>query len=301
MAAVRLEQWLARLDDAQVGDSRQAIALCLDVLAKAPGPAVGRAAGLLGRLDASLLGAAALDAFARLGQDGVKLDPGCMGRLALADGLLEGEWPQLEPWWTGLHTVQWEAVWGGRVDTAAGLRGRCALGVVRVGDPRAPLALAGLLADGEPEARRGAVRALREAPEAWALPLLAHRAMAQVEDMDLQLDLYQGLLEREDSLAFELVAEAMEAKREESREAAAIALGEMGGVRGATLLWTSLEKGFRAENRRAAWIGLALSRCDEGRMTLLRFLENAPNATRREAADALVGLRDDELDALLKR
>lgn len=301
MAVVRLEQWLARLDEAREGEPIQAVPLCVEVLAKAPGPAVARAAGLLAHLDGSALGAVALDAFSRLGEEGVKLDPGCMGRLALVEALLEVEWPQHEPWWTGLHTVQWEAVWGGRVDTAAGLRGRCALGVVRVGDPRASLALARLLADGEPEARRGAVRALREAPEAWALPLLAHRATAQVEDMDLQLDLYLGLLEREDALAFDLVADALDSKREDSREAAAIALGERGGVRGAALLWATLEEGFRAEERRAAWIGLALSRSAEGREALFRFLENAPSTTRREAAEALEGLRDQELDALLRR
>lgn len=299
--ASRLEQWLARLDAARDGEASQRLTLCQEALAKAPGAAVARAAGFLRQQECPGWEHLAVDAFERLGVDGAKVDPGCLGRLALAEALLEVEWPQSEPWWSGLQTVQWEAVWGGRVDAAAALRGRCALGFVRCGDPRGAVALAALLADAEPECRQGAVRALREAPELWALPLLAHRAVADVESMDLQLDLFQGLLERDNDSAFQLVATALRLGRPETREAAAIALGEQGAAPGALLLWALLDEAVLPHARRAAWLGLALSRCAEGRQALLAHLKDAPRALRHEAAEALEGLRDKELEALLER
>jgi len=296
---MRLDHWLARLEAAREQDATSAAALCHEALHKAPGAAVARAMGLLRRLGHEGHGALATEAFERLCADGLKQDPGCLGRRAVAEGLLALDWLPCEPWWSGVELVQWEPVWGGRVDTAAGLRGLCALGLVRCGDARAPLALARLLADKESEARRGAVRALREAPEAWALPLLAHRALLGVEDLDAQLDLLHGLLERDQSQAFHFVARELRHPREESREAAAIALGERGGAGGAALLWSLLEEALLPNQRRAAWIGLALSRCAEGRDALLAHLSVAPRHVRGEAALALEGLRDEELDAAL--
>jgi hypothetical protein len=183
------------------------------------------------------------------------------------------------------------------VDAAAGLRGLCALGLVRAEDPRAPLALARLLADSQSEARRGAIRALREAPESWALPLLAHRALLCTEDVDAQLDLFHGLLEREQGEAFQLVADFLAGSWEEGREAAAIALGERGGEPGARLLWDSLDEEPLRERRRPLWLGLALARGEAGRGELLSRLAGAGRELKREVELALDGVLDDELRA----
>jgi len=293
MKTPRTEQWLARLRAA--AEEPGAAALCLEALRAAPGPVVARAMGLLRRLGHDGHAEEAREAFARLCREGRAGDPGCAGRRALAEGLLALDWSQSEPWWTGVTLVQWEPVFGGRVDAAAGLRGLCALGLARAGDARAPLALARLLADPEAEARRGAVRALREAPASWALPLLAHRALLRAEDLDGQLELFHGLLEREDPQAFALVAGFLDEAWEEGREAAAIALGERGGAEGAHLLWAALEEELLPQRRRPFWLGLALSRCEEGRGLLLARLPGSPPARRREAAQALEGLHDEEL------
>jgi len=171
-------------------------ACCLEALDQAPGAGVARALGQLRRLGHEGYAQVALRAFDRLCVEGRQGDPGCLGRMAVAESLLSLDWSHPEPWLGGMVLVQWEPVFGGRVDAAAGLRGLCALGLVRSGDSRAPVALARLLADPQGEARRGAIRALREAPEDWALPLLAHRALCRNEDLDAQLDLFHGLLER---------------------------------------------------------------------------------------------------------
>jgi HEAT repeat protein len=294
-----LDHWLDRLEQARSLDPADRAAVCLETLAEAPGPAVARALKGLRRLGHDGYAETALAAFPRLCHDGLRIDPGCAGRRAIAEGLLALDWTQSEPWWEGLGIVQWEPVYGGRVDAGAGLRGLCALGLVRSGDTRAPLALARLLADPEVEARRGAVRALREAPSLWALPLLAHRALLRAEDLDAQLDILHGLLEREDEAAFHLVADLLADADGESREAAAIALGERGGDAGARLLWCRLAEEVLPPRRRPLWLGLALSRCDEGRPRLLRHLATAPAMQVREAAWALDGLRDEELTTVL--
>lgn len=299
MAKLRLDHWLDGLERVRESASPDALQYCLQAVEQAPGAAVARAMALLRRLGHEGHGGQAALAFERLCADGLKADPGCLGRMALLEGLLALDWPGPEPWWSGLHLVQWEPVWGGRVDTAAGLRGLCALGLLRSADARAPLALAILLADRECEARQGAVRALREAPESWALPLLAHRAVMGVEELDAQLDLLHGLLEREQAQAFQLVAAQLQSESESSREAAAIALGERGGPEGAGLLWDFLDHNLLPQERRAAWIGLALSRCAEGREALLDQIATMPAVRRREVAEALSGLRDADLELAL--
>lgn len=296
---MKLESWLRRLEEARETDPSTSVGICLDALQQAPGAVVVRALGQLRRLGHDGFAEAALTAFPRLCHDGRRTDPGCAGRMAIAEGLLALEWNHTEPWHTGISLVQWEPVFGGRVDTAAGLRGLCALGLVRAEDARAPLALARLLADSQGEARRGAIRALREAPESWALPLLAHRALLRTEDVDAQLDLFHGLLEREHAAAFELVADFLCADWEEGREAAAIALGERGGEPGARRLWECLDAEPLRERRRPYWLGLALSRAEAGRGELLARLGTGGRELKREVELALDGVLDDALRAAL--
>lgn len=296
---MKLEAWLQRLEEARLLEGAGRVDCCLEALRLAPGTAVVRALGQLRRLGHDAFAEAALDAFPRLGADGRRLDPGCAGRVAIAEALLALDWSLPEPWRTGIALVQWEPVFGGKVDSAAGLRGLCALGLVRAEDPGAPLALARLLADPQSEARRGAIRALREAPESWALPLLAHRALLRTEDLDAQLDLFHGLLEREQDEAFSLVAGFLLDDWAEGREAAAIALGERGGPAGARLLWRCLDEEPLRERRRPLWLGLALARGDEGRGELLARLRTAGRELKREVDSALDGVLDDELRACL--
>lgn len=299
MASSSLQRWLGRLDEARGQEAGACAACCLEVLQHAPGAAVARALGQLRRLGHEGYALAALGAFQRLCGEGRGGDPGCLGRMAVAESLLCLEWNHPEPWLGGLSVVQWEPVFGGRVDAAAGLRGLCALGLVRSGDARAPLALARLLADPQGEARRGAIRALREAPEEWALPLLAHRALCRDEDVDAQLDLFHGLLERGGEDTRGLVAGFLADSWEEGREAAAIALGERGGDEGAELLWARLEEEPLRPARRPLWLGLSLSRAEAGRGRLLATLRAADRERRREVEAALDGVLDDELRTVL--
>ena len=57
----------------------------------------------------------------------------------------------------GMRYEQWEPVYGGRVDTAANLRGRCAVMLARMRYPEAHIELVRLLVDAEAPARLAAV------------------------------------------------------------------------------------------------------------------------------------------------
>ncbi len=71
-----------------------------------------------------------------------------------------------------------EPVWGGTADTAADVRGTCAIGLVATGYPRALVAIAALLYDAEPDARLGAIRAAANGTPREAELLLRSKALA---------------------------------------------------------------------------------------------------------------------------
>jgi hypothetical protein len=76
-------------------------------------------------------------AFERLGHDGVKRDPACPGKTAIARCLRDLDAGAEEVLLVGVRTVQREPVWGTSVDTAAELRGVCVMGLVERQHPRA--------------------------------------------------------------------------------------------------------------------------------------------------------------------
>ena len=75
-----------------------------------------------------------------------------------------------------------EPVWGGTADTAADVRGTCALGLVATGYPRALVAIAQLLYDAEPDTRVGAIRAAANGAPREAELLLRSKALAGDEE-----------------------------------------------------------------------------------------------------------------------
>jgi hypothetical protein len=83
------------------------------------------------------VGAAAVlvDAFRRLLPGGSKHDPGCVAKLAIVKALVELDDAAAEVFFAGTRYVQMEASWGPPVDTAAEMRGICAIGLARMGHP----------------------------------------------------------------------------------------------------------------------------------------------------------------------
>lgn len=300
MSARGLRVRLDELREAEAAGPQQARAAALEALGSGQGALQARAASLLRKLDAGESAPRLAEALAeQLAGDGQK-DGGAVGKLALARALLVFGWTDAALWSAAVRCVQFEPVWGGRVDAAAGLRAVAALGLVRSSAVDAGLELARLLADGEREARAGAVEALREAPSLWALPLLLLASRSE-RDPALLADLLEGLLER-GGLSPDDLREELAGADDERREAAALALAAAGGDEALDLLLEALVEQPLPAARRGLWLGLLGLRGDDSRDRLSDWLRSAGADHRPEAAETAAALGEEDwtrrLDAL---
>jgi HEAT repeat protein len=171
------EQWLEVL--AELKMSGEASADGLDEIRRAlksrSNHVVARAARLVPKLGIYDFEVELVAAFRRMLENPVTRDPNCAAKTAVARALCDLESNRCEVFLTGVRHVQLEPVFGGRVDTAAELRGVCGMGLAAAGHPKAALNLARLLADPEPVARQSAARSLALLGPLAALPLLAHK------------------------------------------------------------------------------------------------------------------------------
>jgi len=88
---------------------------------------VGRAAAIIGELRLEELIPDLLVAFDRFFEEPVKADPQCLAKNAIAQALKDLGHHAAAAYVRGIVHVQLEPTWGGRADSAAALRGTCAL------------------------------------------------------------------------------------------------------------------------------------------------------------------------------
>jgi len=167
-----------------------------------------------------------LAAYRRFLDKPVKSDPNCYAKKAIARALVALDCEDVEFFLAGVKLTQMEPVWGGTADTAADVRGTCALGLVATGYPRALVATAALLYDPEPDARVGAVRAAANGSPREAELLLRSKVLAGDADPSIVGECFSALMAvaPEESLAF--VAKWLANSDAALRELAALALGE---------------------------------------------------------------------------
>jgi HEAT repeat protein len=140
---------------------------------------VAKAASLAGDLFLADLLPDLLAAFARALEDATKSDPQCWAKNAIAKSLKDLGHRDAEVFLSGLHHIQKEPVWGGSVDTAATLRGTCALALIdcQLDDLSMLTHLADALADPEKVVRVDAAVALSRAGIPEAAPLLRFKTL----------------------------------------------------------------------------------------------------------------------------
>ena len=165
------------------------------------------------------------EAFDRFMVKPVQSDPGCAAKEAIVDALQQMGVAAGELYAKGIAHRQMEPVWGGRVDTAARLRGLCGIGFARIRDERTLAELAVLLADPEPEARRMAAQALAYNADPAAVPLLRYKSLVGDEDGEVLMEAMRALLELDPSRSVDFIANFLREERGEMAEAAALALG----------------------------------------------------------------------------
>ncbi len=133
-------------------------------------------------------------AFERFMVDPAKTDPGCAAKAAIADALYELEANAEGTFLGGIHHRQPEPVWGGSVDTAAELRGTCALGLVRMNHRDMMDLLADLLVDPEPTARAMAAQAVAYTGDDRAAPLLRLKLLTGDDNVDVMAEGFAALM-----------------------------------------------------------------------------------------------------------
>lgn len=237
-------------------------------------------------------------AFERFMVTPVKTDKGCKAKIALADAMYRTESRDAPLFRIGMRHVQPEPVWGGSQDTAAELRGICAMALAQISPPDVIEELADLLADKEPNARALCARALGASGREEALPLLRFKLHIGDPSSEVMLECFSALLSLCPERALPVCAAALDADDEERRDAAALALGQSRREEALPLL-TALAERVSILERRTPLLAIAMLRTSSAFEYLMQLVQDAPSSHAAHAVRALAVHRYD--DALLAR
>ena len=254
---------------------------------------VASAAGLIAELDIRGLAKELEATFDRFMRNPTKTDKGCSAKAALADALYRTEESAHALFLTGIRHVQMEPVYGGKADTAARLRGVCALGLVRINYPDVLAELAELLADAEPAARRSAARAIGYHESELGLPLLRLKLLSGDDDAEVIAECLAALLKIGPESSLPFVGRLLERADRETCQAAALALGESRVPDALALLRDLWERSDAAELRRTALLAIATLRHDQALEFLLALIAEGTGPSARDAIEALAIYKDD--------
>ncbi len=256
-------------------------------------PVVARAARLAVELARSDLAEELTATFRRFLDDPRARDPGCAAKTALAGALVDLELPEIEVFRRGIHVVQWEPVYGGRVDVAAELRAHCAVGLSGTADQQVINDLADLLADPEPAARSGAIRAIAASGRLEGPPLLRFKARLGDDNPEVLGECFSALLAVDPEGSFNVVVDALDSEDDAVAEAAALALGGSRLEPAFVVLRDAAERFVCGERRRMMLTSIALLRLDVAVDHLLELAMDGPIGTASDAVRALAVLRHD--------
>lgn len=262
-------------------------------LAESSGIAVAAAAAIIGDTPLTALLPLLPAAFDRLVASGADHDKGCRGKLAIAAALLKNEMEAAPLFLTGIRLVQREPIWGGSVDTAASLRGTCALGLAMLDHREAMEEIAVLLADPESQARAHAAVALGNIGRTESIPLLRFKCLVGDDSPEVITECFSSLLSLRGDQALPFVASFLDGKSEATAESAALALGQSRRDAALPLLRDFADRA-RPALLRSALLALGLLRSAAATDALLAAVEKAPVPTATHALSALAIQRGDE-------
>jgi hypothetical protein len=144
------------------GNLEKSVTTLRTIIKKQGGVVVAKAAELAAEWNITELAQDLHDAFYRLREDGLDVDPQCWGKAAIIKALYELAWQDTKLFVDGCKTVQPEPVYGGKGDSATSVR-TAAIGVLAQLPTADTLTvmntLADLLADESPKVRAEAARA----------------------------------------------------------------------------------------------------------------------------------------------
>ena len=230
MAKQKFDQQLAALEDLRQSPASPSTTESLrKALANRNNFIVAKASKIAAELGLKELIPDLLAALDRFFTDPVKSDPQCWAKKALFQAFADLGHNQADVYVRGLKHIQMEPVWGGQQDTAAPVRGACALALVECRDV-SDIALLGhlieALADTDKTVRVEAARAIGRIDRPEAALLLRLRALVGDEEPEVLGACFSALLSIEGRAGIAFVSRFLEAKGDEGAEAA-LAIGLM--------------------------------------------------------------------------
>ena len=252
------------------------------------------AAEIIGETELADLEPDLVAAFGAFMRNPAKTDPGCQAKIAITNALRVCECPAEGEFLQGVHHVQMEPVWGGQVDTAAPLRGACALGLVQMRSRHALLELAHLLADTESDARIAAARALAYTGDAASVPLLHFKILTGDAHVAVLYECFLAVLKLDVETSLSFVADYLKSADPAIAESAALALGESRQASAFAVLRDAWEETFDAELRRTLLLALATLRSEPAIDCLLDIVRNEARVHADAALEALQMYQRDE-------
>lgn len=235
-----------------------------------------------------------VEAFARFMVNPVKTDPQCVAKTAIVQALYRLDAREPEIFINGISHVQMEPVWGGQVDTAAPMRGYCALALVNIDPLGCMIPLAGLLADPEADARMSAAKAIGVSHNEAGIPLLRFKILMGDPHPQVMCDCFGALLKLDPEASLGFVAHYLDDEQATIAEAAAIALGESHLAQAFGFLENAWEATFDRERRQSFLTGMAMLRQERAFIFLLELIENAAQVHADDAVQALDMYRYDD-------
>jgi hypothetical protein len=221
-------------------------------------------------------------------------DKGCYAKTAIVQALYELEMNDLDVFLRGIHHVQMEPIWGGSADTAAELRGVCALGLVRANYNDVMNELAELVVDPDPSARLNAVRAIGYSEnDLVGAPMLRMKLLSGDEHPEVIVEAFASLMKLAPAKQVKFVARFLEKPDAEMREMALLALGQSRQPAAFDLLQSMYEREIRVDKRRVFLQPIALTRLPAGHQFLLHVIADEPRDLAIAAIEALKPYRSD--------
>jgi hypothetical protein len=291
----KLDELLASLAEVREEPTSEAgLAVLRQILNSKFSIAVAQAAKIIGDAEVRSLIPELAAAFSKFMINGAETDPSCKAKQRIAEALYRLNYAEESLYLQGIHCVQKEAVWGGTTDTAAALRGTCALGLVRMNYADVMSELADLLADADAEARIGAVRAIAYTGNPQAVPLLRFKARVGDADPQVMSDCFSGLLNLAPQPSLSLVASFLDAAPE-TAEMAALALGESRQPEAFEVLQQWWQRTRVAELRLTGLLAIAMLRQDGALEFLLDLVAKGDKSDREGAIGALKMYQSDAI------
>jgi HEAT repeat protein len=236
-----------------------------------------------------------LRAFDRLFEKPVERDPQCWGKNAISKALVALDHRQAAPFLRGIRHFQPEPVWGGEEDTAATLRGTCALALPSCADlARGEVlrVLVDALADRALPVRSDAARAVAQMEGDEAILLLRLKARLGDPEPEVVGQVFDYLFQLEREAALPFVAGFLQPHLAAVAEEAALALGSSRLPGAAPLLEDAWNRQRVPEFRQVLLRSLSATRHPPALEFLLNLVRNGRVADAVSAVEALALHRD---------